>query len=95
MSALASTWDIRLVGGEASGMLPEPLPVEDDPAIVRVPREDQDITVLPARLRRQAGMGQEDRIVAAWEASVTPYESAKNARSVARTVLAAVPASSR
>jgi len=35
------------------------------------------------------------RIVTAWEASVTPYESAKNARSVARTVLAAVPASSR
>jgi len=40
-------------------------------------------------------VGAEMPIVAVWEASVTPYESAKNARSVARTVLAAVPASSR
>jgi len=34
-------------------------------------------------------------IVTACEASVTPYESAKNATSVARTVLAVAPASSR
>jgi len=55
----------------------------------RPPRKAKGIR-MPAASQVGAGM----RIVAAWEASVTAYESAKNARSVARTVLAAAPASS-